>query len=30
VVDASTVLVDARHVAPRKVGEAGSSWIVKG
>jgi UDP-N-acetyl-D-glucosamine dehydrogenase len=29
VVDASTVLVDARHVAPRKVGEAGSSWIVK-
>jgi len=30
VVDASTVLVDARHVAPRKVGQAGSSWIVKG
>ena len=30
VVDASKVLVDARHVAPRKVGEAGSSWIVKG
>jgi UDP-N-acetyl-D-glucosamine dehydrogenase len=30
VVDASTVLVDARHVAPRKVGEADSSWIVKG
>ena len=29
VVDASTVLVDARHVAPRKVGQAGSSWIVK-
>jgi len=30
VVDKSTVLVDARHVAPREGRDVGSGWIVKG
>lgn len=30
VVDCSTVLVDARHVAPRDGRDVGSGWIVKG
>jgi len=30
VVDQATVLIDARHVAPRAGRDVGSGWIVKG
>ena len=30
VVDKATVLIDARHVAPRAGRDVGSGWIVKG